>query len=193
MPRRRRVIVARNHQPRDHHGGAGVHHRRGQQVSRRVLQRVLQQGRVKHQHRARQGRHADGHDQEQVGGGEPLEIGPDQQGRFDHADEDVGRRRHAGGPAEPQRAVQRPGEGPHDAGQNAPIEQQGGKGADHQHQGQGLKRQDEAGAWERFLERQVAAADIAEHHLGPGQGRVMQDQHQTIDGQEQRLGGRKVQ
>ena len=94
------------------------------------------------------------------------------------ADEDMHRSAEAERAADPDRAPQQPGKRLHDALQDAPVEQQGGKRADHQHQRQRAKGKDEAGAGPRLGKRQLAAPEIAKNEAGPCLGRILQ----TLDG-----------
>ena len=63
---------------------------------------------------------------------------------------------------------QRPGEAAHDRRHDAPVEQQRRQHAHHQHHRQRLEGEDEIGARRLRIERQRAAADIAEHERGAG-------------------------
>ncbi len=67
-----------------------------------------QDGGVKHEHSAGDPGHAAGHDDEQFGARQPGEIGPDEQRRLDHADEDVGGGGQSDRAADTERALQRP-------------------------------------------------------------------------------------
>ena len=60
------------------------------------------------------------------------QIGPDEQRRLDHAEEDVGRGREPDRAADAERALEQPGKAAHDRRQDAPIEQQRGEHAHHQ-------------------------------------------------------------
>ena len=132
----------------------------------------LEQGGVEHQHGAGDARHAAGHDDEQFAARERREIRPDEQRRFHHAEKDVGGRRQADRTADAERPFEQPGEAAHDRRQDAPIEQQRGQYAHHQHDRQGLEREDEIGARRREVVGQGAAAEIAEdeRRAGPGGG-----------------------
>ena len=99
------------------------------------------------------------------------EIRPDEQRRFDMADEDVGGGREPDRAADAHRAVEREGEALDDRRQDAPVEQQGRQHAHQQHDRQRVERQHEVLAGEFQLERQCAAADIAEHEGGAGAAR----------------------
>ena len=130
-------------------------------------QRRQQRG-VEHQHRAGDAGHAAGHHQEQFAAGELRQIGTDEQRRFHHAEKDVGGGREADGAADAERALQQPRHAAHDRRQHAPVEQQRRQHAHDEHDRQRLKRQDEIGAGRLEVERQRAAAEIAEHEGGAG-------------------------
>jgi hypothetical protein len=87
---------------------------------------------VDHQHGAGDAGHAAGHHDEQLAARQPREIGPDEQRRLDHAEEDVGGGREPDRAADAKRALQQPGEAAHDRRQHAPIEQKRGQHAHHQ-------------------------------------------------------------
>ena len=118
--------------------------------------------------------HAAAHQREQFAARHGLEIGPHQQRRLDHADEDV----HGGAdperPADAGRLAQDPGEAGDDALQNAPVEQQRGERADRQDQRKGAKGENEARPRMGFGKRQRAAAEIAEDEGRPGIGGLLQ-------------------
>ena len=98
----------------------------------------VEQDRVEHQHGAGDAGHAAGHHDEQFAARELREIGPDEQRRLDMADEDVGGGREPDRAADAERALERPGEAAHDRRQDAPVEQQRGQHAHHQHDRQRL-------------------------------------------------------
>jgi hypothetical protein len=63
---------------------------------------------IEHQHGARDAGHAAGHHNEELRARQLCEIGPDEQRRLDHADEDVGCGREADRAANAKCALQRP-------------------------------------------------------------------------------------
>ncbi len=75
-----------------------------------VRNRLRQDGRIKHEHRAGDAGHAAGHHHEHFAAREFGEIGPDEQRRLDLADEDIGRGRQPDGAADVEGALERPGE-----------------------------------------------------------------------------------
>jgi hypothetical protein len=70
--------------------------------------------------------------------------------------------------ADLERALERPREAAHDRRQDAPIKQQRGQNAHHQHDRQRLQRQHEFRAGHLELEGKLAAAEITEHERGAG-------------------------
>jgi hypothetical protein len=121
---------------------------------------------IDHEHGASDPGHAAGHDDEQFSPRQLVEIGPDEQRRFHHADENIGGGRQADRAADAQRALQRPRKAAHDRRQDAPVEQQRGQHAHHQNQRQRLESEDEFAAGIFWIERQRTAAEIAEHEAG---------------------------
>jgi hypothetical protein len=65
-------------------------------------------GRVDHQDRAGDARHAAGHHHEQLAAGEAREVGTDEERGLDHAEKDVGRGRQPDGAADLERALEQP-------------------------------------------------------------------------------------
>ena len=139
-----------------------------------VGQDRAEQGGVEHQHGAGDARHAAGHDDEQFAARQRREVGPDEQRRLDHAEKDVGCGRQADRAADAERPFEQPGEAAHDRRQDAPVEQQRGEHAHHQHHRQGLQREDEIGARRLEVVGQGAAAEIAEdeRRAGPRRGPI---------------------
>ena len=68
--------------------------------------------------------------------------------------------------ADAERALQQPRHAAHHRRQDPPVKQQRGQHAHHEHDRQRLKRQDEIRAGRFEVERQRAAAEIAEHERG---------------------------
>ena len=137
-------------------------------MRRRVRDQRREQGGVEHQHGAGDAGHAAGHHQEQFAAGELRQIGADEQRRLDHAEKDIGGGRQPHRAADAERALQQPRHAAHDRRQHAPVEQQRRQHAHDQHDRQRLKRQDEIRARRLEIERQRAAAEIAEHEGGAG-------------------------
>ena len=130
-------------------------------------QRRQQRG-VEHQHGAGDAGHAAGHHQEQFAARQLRQIRPDEQGRFHHAEEDVGGGGKPDRAADAERAFQKPRHAAHDRRQDAPVEQQRRQHAHDQHHRQRLERENEIRAGRLQVERQRAAAEIAEHEGGAG-------------------------
>jgi hypothetical protein len=86
--------------------------------------------------------------------------------------------------ADAERAFERPGEAAHDRRQDAPVKQQRGQHAHHQHDRQRLKAEHEFigraghGIW------RGAAADITEHETGAGDGRRAHCLDRAVDQRE---------
>ena len=72
----------------------------------RAREARLKQARVKRQHGAGHGRHSGGHGGEKRATAHALQIGPDEERRLNHADEDVGGSRGAKRPAYPEGALE---------------------------------------------------------------------------------------
>ena len=153
-------------------------------MRRRVRDQRRQQRGIQHQHGAGDPRHAAGHDQKEFAAGELCQIGADEQGRLDHAEEDVGGGGKAHRAADAERAFQNPRHAAHDRRQYPPVEQQRGQHAHHQDDRQGLKRQDEIRTGRLEIEGQRAAAEIAEHEGGAGAGRGRNGVDGVVDGAE---------
>jgi len=66
--------------------------------------------------------------------------------------------------------LQAPGKALDDQRKDAPVEQQGRQGADHQYQWQGAKGQDEGGTGIGLGKRQLGTAKVTEDKGGPGRG-----------------------
>ena len=158
-----------------------------------VRDRVGEDRRVEHEHRAGDAGHAAGHDDEHFAARQLCEIGPDEQRRLDLADENIGRRRQAGGAADIERLFQRHGKPAHDRRHDAPIEQQRRQHAHHQHHRQRLEAEDEFRARRLQFERQRAAADIAEHERRAGPRRRGDGVDRVIDPFERDLDLRHLQ
>ena len=137
-------------------------------MRRRIRDQRREERGVEHQHGAGDAGHAAGHHQEQFAAGELRQIGADEQRRLDHAEKDIGRGRQADRAADAERALQQPCHAAHDRRQDTPVEQQRRQNAHDQHDRQRLKRQDEIRARRLEVERQRAAAEIAEHEGSAG-------------------------
>ena len=158
----------RHHDQADQDGRRRAQHGGNDKMRRRVRDQRREEGRVEHQHGAGDAGHAAGHHQKQFAAGELRQIGADEQRRLDHAEKDVGRGGQPHRAADAERALQQPRHAAHDRRQHAPVEQQRRQNAHDQHDRQRLKRQDEIRARRLEIERQRAAAEIAEHEGGAG-------------------------
>ena len=136
----------RHHDQADEDRGRRAEHGGDHQVRGRVGDDRAEHGGVEHQHGAGDAGHAAGHHDEQLAAREPRQIGPDEQRRLDHAEEDVGGGREPDRAADAERALEHPGKAAHDRRQHAPIEQQRGEHAHHQHDRQRLQGEHEVGA-----------------------------------------------
>ena len=83
----------------------------------------FEQGCIEHQYRPGDGGHAAVHDDEELAAAHAGQPGSDHQWPFDHADEGIGRSRHADCAADAKRAIEQPGEGLDHPGQDAPVKQ----------------------------------------------------------------------
>ena len=200
VPPRTLVRCLRHHDQADQDRRGRTQHRGNDKMRRGIRDQRRQQGGVEHQHGAGDAGHAAGHHQEQFAAGELRQIRPDEQRRFHHAEEDVGGGGQPDRAADAERAFQQPGEAAHDRRQDAPVEQQRGQHAHHQHDRQRLECQDEFGARRFQVERQRAAAEIAEHERGARARRRGNRADGVVDGAEgvrderqfdQRHGGEK--
>ena len=153
-------------------------------MRRRIRDQRRQQGGVEHQHGAGDAGHAAGHHQKQFAARQLREIGPDEQRRFHHAEKDVGRGGQPDRAADAERAFQQPRHAAHHRRQDFPVEQQRGQHAHDQHHRQRLKRQDEIRARRLQVERQRAAAEIAEHEGGAGARGCGNRADRVVDGAE---------
>ena len=153
-------------------------------MRRRIRDQRREQRGVKHQHGAGDPGHAAGHHQKQFAARQLRQIGPDEQRRFHHAEEDVGGGGEADRAADAERALQQPRHAAHDRRQDAPVEQQRRQHAHHQNDRQRLERQDEIRAGRLEVERQRAAAEIAEHEGGAGAGGGRDGVDGIVDGAE---------
>ena len=158
----------RHHDQADQDRRGRAEHRGDDEMRRGIGDQRRQQGGVEHQHGAGDAGHAAGHHQKQFAARQLRQIRPDEQRRFHHAEKDVGRGRQPDRAADAERALQQPRHAAHDRRQDAPVEQQRGQHAHDQHDRQRLKRQNEIGAGRLEVERQRAAAEIAEHEGGAG-------------------------
>jgi hypothetical protein len=143
-----------------------------------------QQRRVEDEDRAGDAGHAAGHHQEQFAARHLRQIRPNEQRRFHHAEENVGGGGQAHRAADAERALQQPGHAAHDRRQHAPVEQQRRQHAHDQHDRQRLERQDEIRAGRFEVERQRAAADIAEHKGAAGARGGGDGADRVVDGAE---------
>ena len=162
------VRCLRHHDQADQDRGRRAEHGGDDEMRRRIRDQRREQRGVEHQHGAGDAGHAAGHHQEQFAARELRQIGPDEQRRFHHAEEDVGGGGKPDRAADAERALQQPRHAAHDRRQHAPVEQQRRQHAHHQHDRQRLKRQDEIRAGRLQVEGQRAAAEIAEHEGGAG-------------------------
>ena len=98
----------RHHDQADQDRGRRAQHRGDHEMRGGVRDHRAEHGGVEHQHGAGDAGHAAGHHDEQLAAREPREIGPDEQRRLDHADEDVGGGRKPDRAADAERALQEP-------------------------------------------------------------------------------------
>ena len=153
----------RHHDQADQDRRRRCQHRGDHEMRGGIRDQRRQQRGVEHQHGAGDPGHAAGHHQKQFAARQLRQIRPDEQRRFHHAEKNIGGGGQPDRAADAERALQQPRHAAHDRRQDAPVEQQRGQHAHHQHDGQRLKRQDEIGAGRLEVERQRAAAEIAEH------------------------------
>ena len=175
------ILGVRHHDLADDDRGRRAEHRCDQDVAERVGDDRAQYGRVDDHDRAGDAGHAPGHDDEQLAAAEPREIGAHEQRRLDHADEDIGGGGDADRAAHAHRAPEPPRKGAHHRRQDAPVEQQRRQDAHDQNDRQSLEREHELAAGKFRLERQRAAADIAEHEGGAGAGRRRDGLHHLVE------------
>jgi len=90
----------RNHQQRDHDGGRRADDRCDQNVPHHAGNLRAENGCVEDHDGAGDVGHAAAHRDEQFAAREPIEIGPDQQRRFQHAQKNIGRRAESDGAAD---------------------------------------------------------------------------------------------
>ena len=72
-------------------------------------------------------------------------------------------------------------------GSDPPVKEEGRKRADHEHERQGLERQDEVRSRVLEQERRRSAADVAEHEGGARPGRRFKGQDDVVQEQEELL------
>ena len=157
------VAGLRHHDQADQDRRRRAEHRGDDEMRGGIGDQRRQQRGVEHQHGAGDAGHAAGHDQEQFAARQLRQIGPDEQGCFHHAEKDVGGGGQSDRAADAERAFQQPRHAAHHRRQDAPVEQQRREHAHDEHHRQRLKRQDEIRARCLEVERQRAAAEIAEH------------------------------
>ena len=174
----------RHHDQAYEDGCRRAEHGGNDKMRRRIRDQRREQRGIEHQYGAGDPRHAAGHHQKQFAPGELRQIRPDEQRRFHHAEEDVGGGRQAHCAADAERALQQPGHPAHDRRQHAPVEQQRGQDAHHEHDRQCLERQNEIGAGSPEIEWQRAAAEIAEHEGSAGTGGGGDGGDGVVDGAE---------
>ncbi len=110
--------------------------------------------------------HAAAHRDEQFAAREPIEIGPDQQRRFQHAQKNIGRRAESDGAADAHGFLQHPGKGPDHERQDFPVEKERGEGADDQDQRQRLEGKNERRSRIGLRKGKLPASQIAEGEGG---------------------------
>ena len=178
------VRSLRHHDQADQDRRRRAEHGGDDEMRRRIRDQRRQQRGVEHQHGAGDAGHAAGHHQKQFAARQLRQIGADEQRRLDHAEKDVGGGREPDRAADAERALQQPRHAAHDRRQHAPVEQQRRQHAHDQNDRQRLKRQDEIRARRLEVERQRAAAEIAEHEGGAGARRRRDRVDGVVDGAE---------
>jgi hypothetical protein len=166
--------------PRYQKGRRSAHERGDQDVSHGIGNDGADDARIEDHHGAGDGRHAAGHQGEELAAGQSLEIGADEERRLRHADEHVGCRGETQGAADAQGLAQYPGESLHHQGQHAPVEEQRRQGADDQEQGQGAEGEDEGVLGMADRKRGLAASQVAEDEPGPGFGGLLESDHHVV-------------
>jgi hypothetical protein len=182
---RRLARFRRDHEQRDRDRRGGGDDRRDQDVRERVRHRAGEERRVEHHDRPGDRRHAAGHRDEELRAAHRGDVGAHDERRFDHADEDVCRRRQADGPADAHRAHEQPREPAHEPRQDPPVEQQRRERAHDQHERQRAEREDERGGLGLLLERQRRAAEVAEHERGACPGRAVARADRAVEPKEE--------
>ena len=167
-----RLEPLRDHDPRQQHAGRSRDDGGHQDVGRRIGQGGLQNGRIGHHGRAGDRRQTHHHHQEEFGTGQLVEIGPNDDGALDHAQEDIGGHGQGRGPAQAHGLLEDEAEAPGDPFQDLPVPEQGRQGRDHQDQGQDLEGKDKQGPIIGHHIGLGPAAHIAKDELGAlGRGR----------------------
>ena len=126
---------------------------------------TFEETRIQCHHGPGDARHAHCHRGEQGTAAHRLDVGADQQRRFDHAEKNIGSRRRAERTTDAQCALQRPTEAFDDFLQNAPMIEQSRQHAHEEDQRQGAKSQDEGIFRCDHPERRWTARNVAEHEL----------------------------
>ena len=186
------VVGLRHHDQTDQDRGRRAEHRGDDKMRRGIGDQRRQQRGVEHQHGAGDPCHAAGHHQKQFAARQLCQIGPDEQGRFHHAEKDIGGGGKPDRAADPERALQQPRHAAHHRRQDTPVEQQRGQHAHDQHHRQRLERQDEIRAGRFQIERKRAAAEIAEHERCPGARGGRNRADRVVDGAERMGHQRKL-
>ncbi|MNI41586.1 hypothetical protein D3C73_958430 [compost metagenome] len=150
-------------------------------MARRIAEHRRQDGRIGHHGRAGDGGQADHHHQEQLRAGQLVQIGADDDGALDHAQEDVGRHRQGRGPAQAHGALEQEAEAQGDPLEDLPVPQQGRQGRDHQDQRQHLEGEGEQRSLVLHRIGLIAAGQEAEDEPGPLLGRQLQAPNRVVD------------
>ena len=152
-----------------------------------IVEHVLQNDRIQHEHAAGNGRHAAGHDDEKLAASERAQARPDQRRRLHHAHEDVGRGRQSNRTADAETAPQDIGKGAHQRGQDAQMPEHGGKSGNEQ-DAEGKNDGSVCVAQlERISDIGRVAAEIAENESGAGFNRRGNCLHELVDATQRRL------
>ncbi len=106
--------------------------------------------------------HAAAHRDEQFAAREPVEVGPDQQRRLHHAQENIGRRAESDGAPDAHGFLEQPGKGPDHERQDFPVEEKRREGAHDQDQRQRLEGKNKGRSGIGFRKGQLPASQIAE-------------------------------
>jgi hypothetical protein len=148
---------------REQHRGRHRHDRLRDEVAEHALELFAEHRRVDDHHRPGDGRHASGHDEQQLVARHALEVRSYEEGRLGLAEEDVGGGDEAGRAARAERALEQPGDAADDHRQDAPVPEQRRQRGHHDHERQHLEGEGDDRVRVGDGEGRVAAAEIAEH------------------------------
>ena len=155
------------HDRRDRNGRRRGNQSRRQDIAHRVGNGGAKDAAIDHHDRAGNPGHAAAHQGEELAALHFCEIGSDEDGRLDHADEKIDRRARAERAADADGPAQHEGHAADDFLHHAPVEQQGGQGADHENEREDLEGEDERRAFRNGVEGQGRSAQIAEYEGCP--------------------------